>query len=52
MTKYEIKILHISVCCDKMGKGRRNNLSICCSTMPVNTYVLGKQFGIMCILRV
>ena len=41
-------ILHISVYCDKMGKGRRNNLPLCCSTMPVNTFVLGNN-SVSCV---
>ena len=32
--------LHISIYCDKMGKGRRNIFSLRCSTMPVNAVVL------------
>ena len=35
--------MYISVYCDRMVKGRRIVLPIdlCCSTMPVNTFVLG-----------
>ena len=38
--KSQFHILHISVYWDKMGKGRRSNLPLCCSTMPVDTFVL------------
>ena len=34
--------MHISVYCDKMGKGRIS-LPLCCSAMPVNTFVLGNN---------
>ena len=42
-------ILHISVYCDILGKGRRNVLPLCCSNMPVNTFVLGNSL-VSCVL--
>ena len=33
-----------------MGKGRRNILPLCCSTMPVNTFVLGND-PVSCVLE-
>ena len=35
--------MHIVVYCDKVEKGSRNNLPLCCSTIPFNTFVPGNN---------
>ena len=45
--------MHISVYRDKLWMGRRNIVPLCCSTMPVNTFVLrNNSVRVMHIIKV